>query len=72
MGKDRLSWLALLHFHYEKSMDLDMVVNLFSKKHPRRMELDEIVACWTELYDQLSFAVLFIDVKISIFVRIYK
>ena len=34
MGKERLTWLALLHIHYDMHIDLDNVVSLFSKKHP--------------------------------------
>ncbi|XP_013879734.1 uncharacterized protein LOC106528984 isoform X3 [Austrofundulus limnaeus] len=40
MGKERLSSLALLHIHYSKHVELDSVVDVFAKKHARRMELD--------------------------------
>jgi len=38
MGQNRLSALAMLHVHYK--IDLLEVVDKFSKKHPRRMQLD--------------------------------
>ena len=33
MGKDRLSYLALLHIHYDHSVDLDKVVDNFARHH---------------------------------------
>ena len=43
MGKERLSSLALLHIHYDQQVDMDLVVDLFARKHARRLELDSIV-----------------------------
>ena len=43
MGEERLTNLALLHIHYDAKIDLEEVVDLFVKKHPRRMELDSIL-----------------------------
>ena len=42
MGKDRLSYLALLHIHYNLPVDLDKVVDSFARRHPRRLELDSL------------------------------
>ena len=42
MGKDRLSYLALLHIHYDLPVDLDKVVDSFASSHPRRLELDSL------------------------------
>ena len=39
MGKERLSSLALLHIHYNMDIDLDCFVDVFAKRHPRRLEL---------------------------------
>ena len=43
MGKERLSDLALLHIHYDKSIDIDIAVDKFSKLHPRRLELTSLL-----------------------------
>jgi hypothetical protein len=43
MGQERLSALALTHIHYDTDIDLDEVVTLFDLKHPRRMELNNII-----------------------------
>ena len=42
MGKDRLSYLALLHIRYDLPVDLDKVVDSFARHHPRRLELDSL------------------------------
>ena len=42
MGKNRLSILALLHIHYDTPVDLDKVVDIYAKLHPRRLELNPI------------------------------
>ena len=41
MEKDRLSYLALFHIHYDLPVDLDKVsiVDGFTRCHPRRPEL---------------------------------
>jgi hypothetical protein len=36
--------LALMHIHYDVDINLDDVVALFSQKHPRRMQLDCVLA----------------------------
>ncbi len=43
MEEQRLSSLALMHVHYDKEVNLDRVVDLFSKLHPRRLELDTLL-----------------------------
>lgn len=43
MGKSRLSYLALLHIHYDMQVDLDDVVNRYAQLHPRRMELESLI-----------------------------
>jgi len=40
MSQERLSALAMLHIHYDHHIDLSEVVDKFSKKYPRRLELD--------------------------------
>ena len=42
MGKKRLSNLALLHIHYDAPVDLDKVVDIYAKLHPRRLELNSV------------------------------
>ncbi len=44
MGKTRLSHLALLHIHYDMQVDLDEVVDRYAQLHPRRMELESLIA----------------------------
>ena len=35
MTEDRLTSLALMHIHYEQDINLDEVIDTFSKLHPR-------------------------------------
>ena len=39
MAEDRLGSLALIHTHYRVNVNLDDVVDIFAKKHSRRMQL---------------------------------
>lgn len=39
MAQERLSLLVLLYTHCQTDIDLDGVVDVFAKKHPRRLEL---------------------------------
>lgn len=43
MTENRLTGLALMHIHYAKLVVLDKVVDVFAKKHPRKMELQNII-----------------------------
>ena len=43
MGQERMASLALLHTHYDRETDLDEVVNIYARLHPRRMELDSLI-----------------------------
>ena len=43
MGQERLSSLALLHIHYDHTINTDNVVNIYSCLHPRRMELYSLI-----------------------------
>ena len=43
MGAERLSSLALLHVHYNTTVDLDEAVDIFSRLHSRRMELESLI-----------------------------
>ena len=40
MGKDRLSYLALLHVHYDTDIDIDDAINQFARLHPRKIDLE--------------------------------
>ena len=42
MGQDRLTDLALLNIHYDMELELDDVIDIFSRKHLRRMMLATI------------------------------
>ena len=43
MNESRLTSLALMHIHYDKVIDLDRVVDLFSQAHPRRVQLSSVL-----------------------------
>lgn len=43
MTQERLSSLALLHIHYLTDIDQEEVVDVFAKKHPRRLELGTLL-----------------------------
>ncbi|KAJ8040552.1 hypothetical protein HOLleu_14877 [Holothuria leucospilota] len=43
MKEKRLSSLALIHTHYDMSVDLDEVGEIFSKIHPRKLELASVL-----------------------------
>ena len=52
MTEDRLTSLALMHIHYQHKVDLDEVVDKFSKQHPRRLQLSTLfVTMDSVLYD---------------------
>ena len=38
MEKEHLSGLALIHIHYDKSIDINIAIDKFSKLHPCRLE----------------------------------
>ena len=43
MGQERLSSLALIHIHYDQHIDLDAVVDIYARIHPRRLQLDSLI-----------------------------
>ena len=43
MTEERLSALALIHIHYNHHVDLNKAVDIFSKVHPRHLELDSVL-----------------------------
>ena len=43
MTTERLTSLALMHIHYEHNVDLDEVVDIFSKLHPRCLVLSSVI-----------------------------
>ena len=43
MGQSRLSYLALLHIHYDTLVDLDVVVDCYARLQPRRLALDSLL-----------------------------
>ena len=43
MRQDRLSSLALLHINYTMVIDVDEVIDMFARKHPRKMILRNII-----------------------------
>ena len=44
MLEDRMNGLAMLHIHYGRKLDEDAIITMFAQKHPRRMELINIVS----------------------------
>ena len=44
MGNERLSSLALLHTHRDIEIDIAEVIDEFSRRHPRRMQLTDILS----------------------------
>ncbi len=44
IGQERLTGLALMHIHYGMDLDLDEIVNIFARRHPRRMLLLDILS----------------------------
>ena len=44
MKEDRLTSLALMHIHYTFPIDMDEIINIFKTVHPRRFELDDLLA----------------------------
>jgi len=43
MTEQRLTGLALLHIHYDIKVDLELVVDNFAKRNPRKMELKNLI-----------------------------
>ena len=43
MTRQRLTSLALMHIHYDHTINYDEVVDIFARLHPRRMELDSLI-----------------------------
>ena len=43
IGQLRLNGLALMHFHYGLDIDYEAIINDFARKHPRRMELTNLI-----------------------------
>ena len=42
ISQDRLCGLALMHINYSMELDLDEIINIFARKHPRRMVLGNV------------------------------
>ena len=43
MSEDRLTSLALMHIHYDHTISLEKVVDLFAQMHPRRLKLSSVL-----------------------------
>ena len=43
MTEERITNLALIHIHYETSVDLEEVVQKFAERNSRRLELNNII-----------------------------
>ena len=50
MGTERHSSLALLHVHYNTTVDLDEAVDIFSQLHLHRMEPESLTALTSDHY----------------------
>ena len=44
MGQERLSGLALLHVNYSMELNLDDIISMFARQHPRRMLLTDVLS----------------------------
>ena len=44
MSNERLSGLALMHTNYDLKLDFEEIINIFARKHPRRMTLGDILS----------------------------
>ena len=42
ISQDRLCGLALMHINYSMELDLDEIIKMFARKHPRRMVLGNV------------------------------
>ena len=51
MGKDRLSYLALLHIHYDTTIGLDVVADSFARRHPTDLNLNHCPEIETSKYN---------------------
>ena len=40
MGEERLSGLALMHIHYDMDLNVEEIIDIFARQHPRRMLLN--------------------------------
>ena len=43
LNEDRFTSLALMHIHYDRNVDLETVVDLFTQMHPRRLKLSSVL-----------------------------
>ena len=43
MGQERFSGLALMNIHLDIPINIDEIIDDFSQKHPRRMQLENIL-----------------------------
>ena len=43
MSENRLTNLALIHIHREVQINYEQAIDVFAKKHPRRMELESLM-----------------------------
>ena len=50
MKQDRMNGLALLHVHRDTRIDINKVIDMFALKHPRRMEMINILDSDTQKY----------------------
>ena len=46
-AKERESGLALMNIHYSRQIDFGATIDIFARKHPRRLLLSYILAEWT-------------------------
>lgn len=43
MTDERKSSLALIHIHYDENISIDEVINIFSRLHPRKLQLENML-----------------------------
>jgi len=44
MTSERESGLALMNIHYSRQIDIGATIDIFARKHPRRLLLSDILA----------------------------
>ena len=55
MTSERVSGLALMNIHHGRQIDIDATIDIFARKHPRRLLLSDILAEGTVNHKSTAF-----------------
>ena len=55
MTRERESGLALINIHHGRQIDIDTTIDIFTRKHPRRLLLSDILAEGTVNHKSTAF-----------------